>query len=350
MRESVTSTNVFVHVEATRRRRASACCRASWPTATTTWSACWPTSVAIRLTYWLVTRAETLRRPEVAAVVDAITTLHGRPARRSPRRGASVDRACPSSSTNAARAYYRHWAAAEPRAAVIFLHGFGEHTGAVPPVRVRTQRRGHRPVGGRPVRPRPEPGRRAATSAPRGQLGAGRQPRPSWPSSEHPGIPLVAQGHSFGAVVTLFRLLDRPGPLPRGGRLRRAAGPGPRTARRRHLVRARPGLAVCRPVLPGLDGERSAGVRRRRRRGHWPGNWTEAGTGSAPNCRRWRCRRSPCTASTTRSHRSARCAPTPSRSNRCRSRSSPAAATTSSTRSTHREVAAAIVGVHRRAP
>jgi hypothetical protein len=27
------------------------------------------------------------------------------------------------------KAYYRHWAAAEPRAAVIFLHGFGEHTG-----------------------------------------------------------------------------------------------------------------------------------------------------------------------------------------------------------------------------
>ena len=27
------------------------------------------------------------------------------------------------------RAYYRHWAAAEPRAVVIFLHGFGEHTG-----------------------------------------------------------------------------------------------------------------------------------------------------------------------------------------------------------------------------
>ncbi|PRC52522.1 lysophospholipase, partial [Mycobacterium sp. ITM-2017-0098] len=27
------------------------------------------------------------------------------------------------------RAYYRHWAAADPKAAVIFLHGFGEHTG-----------------------------------------------------------------------------------------------------------------------------------------------------------------------------------------------------------------------------
>jgi len=31
-----------------------------------------PDKVAIRLTYWLVTRGETLRRPEVAAVVDAI--------------------------------------------------------------------------------------------------------------------------------------------------------------------------------------------------------------------------------------------------------------------------------------
>lgn len=25
--------------------------------------------------------------------------------------------------------YYRHWACPQPRAAVIFLHGFGEHTG-----------------------------------------------------------------------------------------------------------------------------------------------------------------------------------------------------------------------------
>jgi DNA-binding transcriptional LysR family regulator len=28
--------------------------------------------VAVQLSYWLVTRAETLRRPEVAAVVEAI--------------------------------------------------------------------------------------------------------------------------------------------------------------------------------------------------------------------------------------------------------------------------------------
>ena len=31
--------------------------------------------------------------------------------------------------TDDGRAYYRHWAAPEPRAAVVFLHGFGEHTG-----------------------------------------------------------------------------------------------------------------------------------------------------------------------------------------------------------------------------
>ena len=31
-----------------------------------------PDAVAIQLTYWLVARPETLRRPEVAAVVEAI--------------------------------------------------------------------------------------------------------------------------------------------------------------------------------------------------------------------------------------------------------------------------------------
>ena len=37
--------------------------------------------------------------------------------------------ACHSSTIERGRAYYRHWAAATPRAGVIFLHGFGEHTG-----------------------------------------------------------------------------------------------------------------------------------------------------------------------------------------------------------------------------
>ena len=31
-----------------------------------------PDTISARLTYWLVTRAETLRRPEVSAVVEAL--------------------------------------------------------------------------------------------------------------------------------------------------------------------------------------------------------------------------------------------------------------------------------------
>jgi hypothetical protein len=31
-----------------------------------------PDTASVQLTYWLVTRAETLRRPEVAAIIDAI--------------------------------------------------------------------------------------------------------------------------------------------------------------------------------------------------------------------------------------------------------------------------------------
>ncbi|PRC51195.1 lysophospholipase, partial [Mycobacterium sp. ITM-2017-0098] len=29
--------------------------------------------------------------------------------------------------------------------------------------------------------------------------------------AERPGVPLLAQGHSFGSIVTLFGLLDEPG-------------------------------------------------------------------------------------------------------------------------------------------
>ncbi len=72
MRESITSTNVFVHVEATRAAAGLGllpCFMADrWPDLIRVL----PTAVSARLTYWLVTRAETLRRPEVSAVVDAI--------------------------------------------------------------------------------------------------------------------------------------------------------------------------------------------------------------------------------------------------------------------------------------
>nr|WP_082753815.1 LysR family transcriptional regulator [Mycobacterium sp. NAZ190054] len=72
MRESVTSTNVFVHVEATRASAGLGLLPCFMADRHPDLVRVLPGQVSIRLTYWLVTRAETLRRPEVAAVVDAI--------------------------------------------------------------------------------------------------------------------------------------------------------------------------------------------------------------------------------------------------------------------------------------
>jgi DNA-binding transcriptional LysR family regulator len=72
MRESVTSTNVFVHVEATRAAAGIGLLPCFMADRHADLVRVLPEEVAVRLTYWLVTRAETLRRPEVAAVVEAI--------------------------------------------------------------------------------------------------------------------------------------------------------------------------------------------------------------------------------------------------------------------------------------
>ena len=111
--------------------------------------------------------------------------------------------------TDDGRAYYRHWAAAETRAAVIFLHGFGEHTGlyhrygfALNAAGIdlwAVDQFGHGLTAG-------ERGDFRSLEASLA-LGEGLS---ELASAENGGIPLVAQGHSFGAVVTLFRLLDAP--------------------------------------------------------------------------------------------------------------------------------------------
>lgn len=72
MRESVTSTNVFVHVEATRAAAGIGLLPCFMADRHDDLVRVLAEPVSIRLTYWLVTRAETLRRPEVAAVIDAI--------------------------------------------------------------------------------------------------------------------------------------------------------------------------------------------------------------------------------------------------------------------------------------
>ena len=74
MRESVTSTNVFVHVEATRASAGLGLLPCFMADRHDDLVRVLRDDVSLQLTYWLVTRPETLRRPEVAAVVEAIQT------------------------------------------------------------------------------------------------------------------------------------------------------------------------------------------------------------------------------------------------------------------------------------
>ncbi|WP_109757025.1 LysR family transcriptional regulator [Mycolicibacterium fortuitum] len=72
MRESVTSTNVFVHVEATRAAAGLGLLPCFMADRHKDLVRVLPAELTVRLSYWLVARAETLRRPVVAAVVEAI--------------------------------------------------------------------------------------------------------------------------------------------------------------------------------------------------------------------------------------------------------------------------------------
>ncbi|MGW0159775.1 LysR family transcriptional regulator [Mycobacterium sp. NPDC003323] len=74
MRQSVSSTNVFVHVEATRASAGLGLLPCFMADRHPDLARVLSEAVSVRLGYWLVTRAETLRRPEVAAIVDAIVT------------------------------------------------------------------------------------------------------------------------------------------------------------------------------------------------------------------------------------------------------------------------------------
>jgi DNA-binding transcriptional LysR family regulator len=74
MRESVTSTNVFVHVEATRAAAGLGLLPCFMADRHDDLMRVLPDDVALGLTYWLVARTETVRRPEVAALIAAIRT------------------------------------------------------------------------------------------------------------------------------------------------------------------------------------------------------------------------------------------------------------------------------------
>ncbi len=72
MRESVTSTNVFVHVEATRAAAGLGLLPCFMADRHDDLVRVLPDRLALPLSYWLVARIETLRRPEVSAFVEAI--------------------------------------------------------------------------------------------------------------------------------------------------------------------------------------------------------------------------------------------------------------------------------------
>jgi alpha-beta hydrolase superfamily lysophospholipase len=107
------------------------------------------------------------------------------------------------------KAYYRQWAATEPRAAVIFLHGFGEHTGVYHRYAFALN------AAGFDLWAVDQFGHGLSPGA-RGDFGsiedssALADTLTELVEAERPGVPLIAQGHSFGSVVTLIRLLGQP--------------------------------------------------------------------------------------------------------------------------------------------
>lgn len=108
------------------------------------------------------------------------------------------------------RVNYRHWATTDPRAAVVFLHGFGEHSGLYDRYGRELNAAGIDLWAVDQLGHGLSPGER-------GQFGtledssALAEALTTMAERACPGVPLVAQGHSYGAVVTLFRLLEQPG-------------------------------------------------------------------------------------------------------------------------------------------
>jgi alpha-beta hydrolase superfamily lysophospholipase len=107
------------------------------------------------------------------------------------------------------RAYYRHWAAAEPHAAVIFLHGFGEHTGLYHRYGFALNAAGIDLWAVDQLGHGLSPGKRGDFGSIE-DSSALADSLTELAERDSPGLPLIAQGHSFGSVVTLFHLLGQP--------------------------------------------------------------------------------------------------------------------------------------------
>jgi alpha-beta hydrolase superfamily lysophospholipase len=117
--------------------------------------------------------------------------------------------------TEDGRAYYRHWAAMNPRVAVVFLHGFGEHTGLYHRYGFALNAAGIDLWAVDQFGHGLTPGDRGDFTTLEASIGLADR-LSELALAETPGISLVAQGHSFGAVATLWKLLDDAGPYRAG--------------------------------------------------------------------------------------------------------------------------------------
>jgi alpha-beta hydrolase superfamily lysophospholipase len=111
----------------------------------------------------------------------------------------------------AGRVHYRHWPADAPQAAVIFLHGFGEHSGLYDRLAGELTRRGIElwaldEIG------------HGLSEGPRGLVGSvdaletnGRR-LTEIARAASPGVPLVLAGHSLGGVTTALAIARDPSP------------------------------------------------------------------------------------------------------------------------------------------
>lgn len=103
------------------------------------------------------------------------------------------------------RVYYRHWQAVDPRAAVVFLHGFGEHTGVYHRLGAALD------AAGIDLWALDQIGH-GLTEGPRGQierlddLVANGQRLTDRAASS--GLPMVIAGHSLGAVAAVLSALE----------------------------------------------------------------------------------------------------------------------------------------------
>jgi alpha-beta hydrolase superfamily lysophospholipase len=103
--------------------------------------------------------------------------------------------------------YYRHWDAASPRAAVVFLHGFGEHTGVYHRFGAALNQAdidlwaldeiGHGLTGGR----------RGEIESIDALVSNGQR---LTDLAAQAGLPLVIAGHSLGAVAAMITTLRHP--------------------------------------------------------------------------------------------------------------------------------------------